>query len=137
MTLSVWRPFDRPPHYMDGRDLLTTRIVAEFAHMSGFLGTHHPEVYRSYLRHLIEARNDDSYPFRPVNVFGPHSDAEDRTFADYYRDDNPFDFPDAEDWAEYDFVVRVIEYDVRRRRGGVEAAGPMPARDDPSLFDQP
>ena len=137
MPLSVWRPFDRPPHYMDGRDLLTTRIVVEFAHMSGFLAAHHPEVYRGYQRHLIEARNDDRYPFRPVNVYGPYSDAEDWNFADYYREDNPFHFPDEEDWDERVFVGRVIAVDERRRNGAGAADAPMPTRGDPSLFDQP
>ena len=133
----VLESYDQPPYRGEDLELLTTRIAAEFSFLTRFLGTHHPEVYNSYRRRLIQARDDDSYPFRPVNVFGPHSHAEDWNFADYHCDDDTLDFPDAEDWAEHDFVVRVMGYDVRRRRGGVGAAGPMPVRDVPSLFDQP
>lgn len=108
IALSLWELYDSDLTE-DGRRETTTRVLCEFAAMSSYLAGHHKKVYEEYRRHIVEARDKDEYPFLPVNVHGPDSEAYDWSFDPYHRPDNPLHIPDAADWKDRMFVYDELD----------------------------
>ena len=105
--LDVWRLYDSGLTE-DERQLLATRVLAEFAAMSSFLASGHVDVFQKYQHMIVEARDNDRYPFLPVDVHGPLSDTCDWDFADFHSDENLLNIPDAGDLQARVFIEREL-----------------------------
>ena len=113
----------------DEQKVVTTRVLVEFAAMSSFLASGHADVFQKYQHMIVEARDNDQYPFLPVDVHGPGSDTYDWDFADFHCIENPLDIPDAEDLQDRVFVERELAatYGPYAERRIVEKAENRPA----------
>ena len=125
----------------DERKVVTTRVLVEFAAMSLFLASGHADVFQKYQHMIVEARDNDQYPFLPVAVHGPASDVYDWVFDDFHCIENPLDIPDAEDWKDREFVERELAANsgpnTKRQVVDIAENRPAPNRGESPAVDLP